>query len=206
MKPTSRLRFAVIMWLVGMTGVAVVALLVVPGMIAEVSGDTPIPAPIWVASAASLVQGAVILAMAVWAGVALAPKVGLRAPLFEALAGSAPVAEALRKQLVPGLLGGRGRTSDRPFAHCTSRVVCGNPTIHFSIGCTRSLWRHHRRAVAALGPHVSVAVAAVALRPAHIRRAIDFAGMAGNHQQCCAVWGGSLAGGTCIWASFPLRL
>jgi len=106
MKPASKLRLATIMWLVGMPGVAVVALLVVPDMIAEVSGDIPIPVPTWVASATSLVQSTVILALAVWAGVALAPKVGLRAPLFEAVAGSLPAAEALRTQLVPGLLGG----------------------------------------------------------------------------------------------------
>lgn len=106
MKPISKLRLAAIMWLAGMAGVAVVAFLVLPGLVAEVAGDTPIPVPIWVASIASLVQGAFLLALAVWAGVALAPKVGLRAPLFEAVAGSSPVAGALRGQLIPGLLGG----------------------------------------------------------------------------------------------------
>ncbi len=106
MNSPSKLRLAAAMWLVGMIGVTVVAFLVAPGLIAEVSGDSPLPLPIWVASVASLVQGAVILALAVWAGVALAPKVGLRAPLFEAIAGSSPVAAALRTQLVPGLLGG----------------------------------------------------------------------------------------------------
>jgi hypothetical protein len=94
------------MWLVGMLGTAVLAFLIVPGLIAEAAGDSQLPLPTWVASVASLVQGAIFLALAVWAGVALAPKVGLRAPVFEAVAGSSPIAAALCPQLVPGLLGG----------------------------------------------------------------------------------------------------
>lgn len=94
------------MWFVGMLGTAVLAFLVVPGLIVEAAGNSPLPLPMWVVSVASLVQGAIFLALAVWAGVALAPKVGLRAPVFEAVAGSSPIAAALRPQLVPGLLGG----------------------------------------------------------------------------------------------------
>ncbi len=106
MNSPTKLRLAASMWLVGMLGTAVLAFLVVPGLIAEAAGDSPLPLPTWVASVVSLVQGAVFLALAVWAGVALAPKVGLRAPVFEAVASSSPVVAALRPQLVPGLLGG----------------------------------------------------------------------------------------------------
>ena len=97
-----KLRLATAMWLAGMLGVVVVAILVVPML---VSGR-PLPMPLWALSAISIVQGAIFLALAVWAGVTLAPKVGLRAPAFEAYANSSPVAAALRPQMVPGLLGG----------------------------------------------------------------------------------------------------
>lgn len=97
-----KLRLATTMWLAGMLGVVVVATLVVPIL---VSGR-PLPMPVWALSAISLVQGAIFLALTVWAGIALAPKVGLRAPGFEAFANSSPVAAALRPQLAPGLLGG----------------------------------------------------------------------------------------------------
>ena len=102
MAPRIKLRLATTMWLAGMLGVAVVAILVVPIL---VSGR-PLPMPVWAFSAISLVQGALFLALAVWAGVALAPKVGLHAPAFEAFACSSPIAVALRPQLAPGLLGG----------------------------------------------------------------------------------------------------
>ena len=90
------------MWVAGMLGIAVVAILVVPSLVA---GRT-LPLPIWAISAVSFAQGAVFLALAVWAGCALASKGGLRAPVFEALAGSTPVVAALRPLLVSGLLGG----------------------------------------------------------------------------------------------------
>ena len=97
-----KLRLAAAMWLTGMLGVVVVAILVVPIL---VSGRT-LPLPVWAISTISLVQGALLLALAVWAGVSLAQKVGLRAPGFEAFARSSSVAAALRPQLVPGFLGG----------------------------------------------------------------------------------------------------
>lgn len=97
-----KLRLATAMWLAGMLGVAVVAVLVVPIL---VSGR-PLPMPVWALSAISLVQGALFLALSVWAGVALAPKVGLHTPAFEAFANSSPVTVTVRPQLAPGMLGG----------------------------------------------------------------------------------------------------
>jgi membrane protease YdiL (CAAX protease family) len=90
------------MWLVGMLGVVVVATLVVPILLS----GRPLPLPVWVLSTISVVQGGVLLALTVWAGVAFAPKLGLRAPGFEAFASATPVMAALRPQLAPGLLGG----------------------------------------------------------------------------------------------------
>ena len=102
MNSRSKFRLASAMWLAGMLGVVVVAIYVVPILV----GSRPLPMPVWAVSALSLVQGAAFLALAVWAGVVLAPKVGLRAPGFEAFAVSSRVAIALRPQLAPGLLGG----------------------------------------------------------------------------------------------------
>ncbi len=95
-------RLAVWMWLAGMLGVVCVSVLVVPDLL---KGHA-LPLPVWAISSITLVQGALFLALAVVAGVAFAPKVGLRAPLFEAIAHQTSPATALRSQLVPGLLGG----------------------------------------------------------------------------------------------------
>ena len=97
-----KLRLATTMWLAGMLGVVVVAFFVVPIL----GGGRPLPIPVWAISVISLVQGALFLALAVWTGVALAPKVGLCAPVFEAFARALPVAVALRAQMASGLLGG----------------------------------------------------------------------------------------------------
>jgi membrane protease YdiL (CAAX protease family) len=56
--------------------------------------------------AASIFQNALLVALAVWGGVALAPAVGLRAPAFEAAALRRPIMAALRPQILPGLIGG----------------------------------------------------------------------------------------------------
>ncbi len=55
---------------------------------------------------ASLAQSAALVALATWGGVALAPKVGLRAPAFEAVAARRPPGPALAPQLLPGLICG----------------------------------------------------------------------------------------------------
>lgn len=99
---TPRLRLATTMWLAGMLGVVVVALLVVPIL---ASGRT-LPLPVWAVSAISVAQGAIFLALAVWTGVVLAPRVGLRAPAFEAFSTGSPVMPALRPQWIPGVIGG----------------------------------------------------------------------------------------------------
>ncbi|HEU4766092.1 MAG TPA: CPBP family intramembrane glutamic endopeptidase, partial [Pyrinomonadaceae bacterium] len=55
----------------------------------------------------SLVQPTVLLALAVFIGVRLAPQVGLSAPFTEALAaGRGDASAALRRQIMPGALGG----------------------------------------------------------------------------------------------------
>ena len=97
-----RLRLGMLLWVAGMVGVVVVTVTVLPQLL----GELTLPAPLWVISLASLAQSAVIVALAVWSGVALAPKVGLRAPAFEAAATAQSIASALRPQFVPGLVAG----------------------------------------------------------------------------------------------------
>lgn len=83
-------RFGLLLWVAGMLGVVVVTATVLP----QLSGQVTLPAPLWVISLASLAQSALLLALAVWAGVALAPAVGLRAPAFEAAVTGRPVGPA----------------------------------------------------------------------------------------------------------------
>ncbi len=95
-------RQAVAMWLAGFAGVIVVAVGVVPALLA----GKPLPLPIWAVSLISAVQSGGLLALAVWSGLSLAPRVGLRAPLFEAIAAATPPVAALRPQWLAGVLGG----------------------------------------------------------------------------------------------------
>jgi hypothetical protein len=101
-------------WVVGLPGVIAVAFLAVPVFVA----GRPLPVPLWAAQLASVAQGAVLLAVAVLAGVALAPRVGLTAPVLSAFAAAQSLSLALRPQLVPGMLGGlAGAAMLRLFAH-----------------------------------------------------------------------------------------
>ena len=97
-----RLRLGLVLWLSGMLGAVVITVTVLPQLLS----DEELPAPLWVLSLASVAQSGVLVALAVWVGVALAPKVGLRAPAFEAAVSARPVTAALRPQLVPGLVAG----------------------------------------------------------------------------------------------------
>ena len=97
-----RFRLGLVLWLAGMLGVVVITVTVLP----QIMEMVVIPAPLWAVSLASLAQSSVFLALAVWAGVALGPAVGLRAPAFESAVTNRPLAPALRAQLLPGLAAG----------------------------------------------------------------------------------------------------
>jgi membrane protease YdiL (CAAX protease family) len=105
-EPTAipRLRLGLPLMGAGLVGSAAMTVMVLPGLLAQL--QVPLPAPIWAIALASFAQGALILALAVWGGVRLAPSLGLRAPAFEALATGRPVGSALRAQLPSGLVGG----------------------------------------------------------------------------------------------------
>ncbi|HYI10488.1 MAG TPA: CPBP family intramembrane glutamic endopeptidase [Thermoanaerobaculia bacterium] len=92
-----------------MTGVFALTILVLPKLLAlmpELTGREAPPVPIWALSVASLVQSAVLLAITVWLGTALAAAVGLRAPVFEAISARRFHFALLREQLLPALVGG----------------------------------------------------------------------------------------------------
>src|SRR5215216_4660809 len=97
-----RLRLGILLWIVGIPGVVLVTVVMLPQLLRQVT----LSAPLELVMAASLAQSALLVALAAWAGVALAPPLGLRAPVFEALALTRPIASALRPQLLPGLSAG----------------------------------------------------------------------------------------------------
>ena len=100
-----RWKVGLAIWVAGMIGVLPATFILLPFLISQ-QVHRPTRLPIWVGSLTASVQTGLFLALLVWAGVALAPKVGLRAPTFAALATGHSVAKALRPQLLPGILGG----------------------------------------------------------------------------------------------------
>ncbi|MBC8645794.1 MAG: CPBP family intramembrane metalloprotease [Thermoanaerobaculia bacterium] len=101
-KAVPRLRLALLLWLASMFGAVSVAVMILPRLGAEM----PLPAPLWLIALASVLQSGLLLALATWAGVVLAPKVGFRAPLFEAAASRCPIRAELWSQVRPGIHAG----------------------------------------------------------------------------------------------------
>jgi membrane protease YdiL (CAAX protease family) len=100
--PMPRLRLGIRLWSAGTLG----AVAVTVGLLPQLSANMPLPGPLWLIMTASAFQSALLVALAVWGGVALAPAVGLRAPAFEAAALRQPVMAALKPQILPGLIAG----------------------------------------------------------------------------------------------------
>ncbi len=104
--PTARAlkwRMGSVLWLLGMPGVVAVVWALVPPLAAH---QALLPLPLWAMVLLSGLQTAVLLGLCVALGVALAPRVGLAAPAVSAWLQGQPVAPVLRRQWVPGLLGG----------------------------------------------------------------------------------------------------
>lgn len=97
-----RLKLGLLLFLSGMLGVVALTVTVLP----QVLGDASLPLPSWLVLLASIAQSGLLVALVVWLGVSLAPKVGLSAPAFEAAVTNQSIAAALRPQLFPGLFGG----------------------------------------------------------------------------------------------------
>jgi len=96
------MRLGLLLWLLGLVGIVVVTVEDVPRLL---QGHV-LPIPLWVLMVGSAIQSSVFLGLAVWAGVALAPQVALRAPAFEAAVTSRSVIAALRPEILPGLIVG----------------------------------------------------------------------------------------------------
>lgn len=96
------LKLGLLLFLAGMPGVVALTVTVVPQLLIGVD----LPIPLWLVLLASVIQSALLVALAVWSGVSLAPKVGLRAPAFEAAVTTRSVVAAFRPQLFPGLVAG----------------------------------------------------------------------------------------------------
>ncbi|MCX4191130.1 CPBP family intramembrane glutamic endopeptidase [Methylophaga sp. OBS1] len=97
-----RLRLGFCMWVAGMLGVVALTVTVLPQLMADVT----LAAPLWLVLIASIAQSALLVAVAVWLGVVLAPKIGFRAAAFEAAVTAGSIRSALRPQLLPGLVAG----------------------------------------------------------------------------------------------------
>jgi hypothetical protein len=96
-----RWRVGLLLWAAGMLGVVAITMLPLPPSVAEETRQVPLR----IVRIVGLVQSGLLLALAVALGSSLAPRVGLAAPVFEALVERSGAWRALRPQLVPGALG-----------------------------------------------------------------------------------------------------
>lgn len=105
MRPKTRLFF--ILLIAGVLGVVSFLLVDLPALleILPIPPDTELP-PVHFIKALSLVQPSILVLLAAFAGVMLAGKVNLHAPAAEAMASREPIWPALRRQIVPGIVGG----------------------------------------------------------------------------------------------------
>src|SRR5215213_9831098 len=99
-------RLFLILFFLGLIGIVSFLLLDLSAFVALLPSTADIPTITPALKLLSLVQPALILAVAVLIGVALAPKVGLSAPASEALAAGGDTFTALKPQFVPGVVGG----------------------------------------------------------------------------------------------------
>jgi hypothetical protein len=97
-----RLRLGIALWAAGMTGVVALSVTVIPQLLA----GAPPQVPVHVAVAASLLQSGLLLALAVWVGVALSRSVGFAAPAFEGAVSGSGAMRALARQLLPATIAG----------------------------------------------------------------------------------------------------
>ncbi len=101
-------RLFIILLTAGLAGVFSIVLFDLPALVAllPVQAGAEVPQITPAIKLLSLIQPGILLALAVLAGVALAPKVGLSSPAAEAAASGGPVWSALRPQIMPGIIGG----------------------------------------------------------------------------------------------------
>jgi hypothetical protein len=105
---TFRTKLFVILWLAGMAGVLSVLLIDLSAIIANIpsAAGTEMPFHPLVIKLLSVVQTGILLSVAVFIGLQLAPSVGLAAPAAEAWTSGASFSAALKPQVLPGVVGG----------------------------------------------------------------------------------------------------
>lgn len=94
----SAFRLGLALWTAGMIGVVSTLWMSIP-----LPGNLELPISMWLLKILGLIQPAILLLLAVWGGVKLAPKVNLHAPAFEAFSRRENYVTALRPQIAPGL-------------------------------------------------------------------------------------------------------
>jgi hypothetical protein len=95
------MKLFAILWLTGMPGVVSIL-----GMNLPIPEDKKPQLPLWGIKLLLLIQPTFLLSVAVLIGVALAHKVGLSAPLAEALSNKTSIGRAIQPQVLPGIIGG----------------------------------------------------------------------------------------------------
>jgi len=101
-------RLFVILWLAGLAGVISFLLIDLNALIAilPIPPGTEMPLSIPALKLLTVIQQAIILAVAVLVGVVLASKVGLSSPVAEAAASGGDSVSAFKPQIIPGIVGG----------------------------------------------------------------------------------------------------
>ena len=99
----SKWRLGGALWLLGLPGIVALVGALAPTLAAH---RAVLPLPLWAMVLLSGLQPALLLALGVWAGVALAHRVGLAAPGVSAWLLGQPVGLALKPQWLPGAIGG----------------------------------------------------------------------------------------------------
>ncbi len=95
------MKLFTILWLEGMIGVISLWWINLPILESE-----ELQLPLWGIKLLSLIQPTLLLFVAVLIGVVLSPKVGLSAPLAEALSRGNSISLAIKPQVIPGVVGG----------------------------------------------------------------------------------------------------
>jgi hypothetical protein len=101
-------RLFVILWLAGLAGVISFLLIDLNALIAilPIPPGTEMPLSIPAMKLLTVIQQAIILAVAALVGVVLASKVGLSSPVAEAAASGGDTLSAFKPQIIPGIVGG----------------------------------------------------------------------------------------------------
>ena len=105
---TARTKLFAILWLAGMAGVLSVLLIDLSAVLANLPANAELEMPFHpvIIKILSIVQTAILLSIAIFIGVRLAPLVRLSAPAAEALARGNSFISALKPQVLPGLIAG----------------------------------------------------------------------------------------------------